>query len=314
MDTKILKIDSENVDGSLIKVAADILKNGGLVAFPTETVYGLGANAFDVSAVKGIFTAKGRPNDNPLIVHISDESKLDELVVDVNSDAKKLMDAFWPGPLTIIFKKKECVPLEVTGGLDSVAVRVPKGKIAFELIRESGVPVVAPSANLSGKPSPTDGVHTIEDLDGKVDCIIDGGSVDIGLESTVIDMTSDVPEILRPGRVTKEDIESVIGHVVEACGHSETPKSPGMKYKHYSPSARVVIVNSEEAVDEFVSSNSDLKIRVLKYSCDEEMGRNMFRDFRLADSEGYDVILVYEVSETGFGRAIMNRLKRASGE
>ena len=216
MVTKIVKIDPESIDEKIMESAGDIIKKGGLVAFPTETVYGLGANALDEKAAMKIYEAKGRPSDNPLIAHISSIDMLDDLVEEVSPQAKALMDAFWPGPMTLIFKKKSIVPDGTTGGLDTVAVRFPSNPIAQMLIAKSGVPIAAPSANVSGRPSPTKGEHVIEDMDGRIDMIIDGGMVGMGLESTIVDCTGE-PTILRPGFVTPKMVEDVIGEVVCVC-------------------------------------------------------------------------------------------------
>lgn len=204
--TKLLSFEQLNI-------GAEILRKGGLVAFPTETVYGLGANALNEDAVKNIFKAKGRPSDNPLIVHIADYDALNELVTEIPEKAKVLMDKFWPGPLTLVFKKSEKVPETVSGGLDTVAIRMPKKPVALELIKLSGVPVAAPSANTSGKPSPTKAQYVVDDMSGKIDAIIDGGNCEVGLESTVLDITGDVPKLLRPGGVTFEQLTEVLGEV-----------------------------------------------------------------------------------------------------
>ena len=251
MKTEIIKIDENNIDTDKLKCAADALRAGKLVAFPTETVYGLGANAMVESAVNSIFEAKGRPSDNPLIVHISKNESLFNLVVDMPTCAGILMKAFWPGPLTLVMKRSPQVLDVITAGLDTVAVRMPSNKIASALIELAGVPVAAPSANSSGKPSPTCSEHVIEDLFGKVDIIIDGGNVEVGLESTVLDITVDPPLILRPGGVTFEQLQYVIGNVkidpslITGKTLENTPKSPGMKYRHYAPKARVTIVEGE---------------------------------------------------------------------
>jgi len=242
VETKILKIDENNIDKNLIKIAADEIKRGKVVVFPTETVYGLGANAKNVDAIKKIYEAKGRPSDNPLIVHIADPDDVNYVVEVVPKIAKKLIKAFWPGPLTIIMKKKDCIPNETTANLDTVGVRCPNNRVALEFIKACGVPVAAPSANISGKPSGTCGEHVLKDLNGKVDCIIISNDSEVGLESTVIDVTSYVPVILRPGVITKEQISEVIGDVILDKGISsslkegESPRAPGMKYKHYAPS------------------------------------------------------------------------------
>ncbi|MFW6283634.1 MAG: L-threonylcarbamoyladenylate synthase [Minisyncoccales bacterium] len=315
METKILKIDSKKPQKSKINVAANIIKNSQLVAFPTETVYGLGANGLDKKAVKKIFIAKGRPQDNPLILHVCNQEQIKTLVKEIPIKAKKLMDKFWPGPLTIIFKKSKIVPKIITGNLNTVAIRMPKNKIALELIKESGYPLAAPSANLSGKPSPTSAKHVFDDLKGKIPLIMDGGKVEIGIESTVIDMTSKIPQILRPGKITKKRIEKIIGKIKKtAFLKTKKPKSPGMKYKHYSPKAKVIIINSLKEKKEIILKYPQKKIKFLKYESVIKMAKNMFNDFRLCDQKGYDIILVKEIKDKEFGFAIMDRLKKASGK
>ena len=247
--TKYCKIDNPREQKDCIVRAASILRWGGTVAFPTETVYGLGANALNVDAVAKIFKAKGRPADNPLIVHIAYIEELVELVAGIPFKAGALMSAFWPGPLTLVFKKSDKVPLLVTAGLDTVAVRMPAHPVALSLIDKARVPVAAPSANLSGKPSPTRGLDVLKDLRGRVDVVIDGGTCLVGLESTVLDLTVDPPMILRPGGISKEDIELIVGKVDidpfllnEYKEQKLVPKSPGMKYTHYAPQADIVVV------------------------------------------------------------------------
>lgn len=252
MDTLIVKMNSENIDNESIKKAGEIIREGGLVAFPTETVYGLGANALNKEAAKKIYAAKGRPSDNPLIAHIANEEMLKPLVKEIPEVAKKLMDAFWPGPMTLIFNKSDIVPKDTTGGLDTVAIRMPNHPITQALIKEAGVSIAAPSANLSGKPSPTLGEHVIDDMDGRIDMIIDGGMVGMGLESTIIDVTVEPPMILRPGFITKEMLKEVIDQVEtdKAILTKPTdglrPKAPGMKYRHYAPKADFRMYDGEE--------------------------------------------------------------------
>ena len=291
------------------ELVVNTIREGGLVAFPTETVYGLGANALNPNAVKKIFLAKGRPQDNPLIIHISNLKQLDELVLEIPDLAVKLIDLFWPGPLTIIFKKNKIVPNEVTCGLDTVAIRMPSNKLALELIEKSNCPIAAPSANVSGRPSPTKAKHVIDDLNGKIDIVIDGGAVNIGLESTVIDLSGELPIILRPGKITRSQIESVIGKV-ETSTCNVKPKSPGMKYKHYSPKAKVIIYSNNliELKKKYVN------YKVLKYESKVEMANKIFNDFRECDDAGIDVILVKSVDEKGLGLAIMNRVKKAASD
>lgn len=247
MNTIVVTVDKENPDIKVLAQAGDIIKSGGLVAFPTETVYGLGGDALNAQSSHKIYAAKGRPSDNPLIVHICDIKDLDAIVEEIPEFAKRLAEAFWPGPLTMIFRKSEKVPYETTGGLDTVAVRMPEHKTALEFIRQAGGYVAAPSANVSGRPSPTIADHVIEDLSGRVEMILDGGEVGIGLESTIVDLTEHVPMILRPGYITAEMLETVIGEVTidQAILHAdskEAPKAPGMKYRHYAPKGSLSIV------------------------------------------------------------------------
>ncbi|HPO05729.1 MAG TPA: L-threonylcarbamoyladenylate synthase [Candidatus Gracilibacteria bacterium] len=311
LNTKILKINPVSPEINQLEIAADILQKGGLVAFPTETVYGLGANALNEKAVAQIFLAKGRPQDNPLIVHIADKNDLYQLSSNVSDKALLLVDKFWPGPLTLILKKTEIVPDIITAGLDCVAIRMPSHPIALALIKEAKIPLAAPSANLSGKPSPTDAQHVIDDLYHKIDLIIDGGEVEIGIESTVLDLTTDIPQILRPGKITKQDLEEIIGKVTENTSSKET-RSPGMKYRHYSPQARVFIVNNEQEIQAFREKYPQQKIQILNYPDEIKMARQMFSDFRKSDQAGYDIILVQSIKAEGLGLAIMNRLKKAS--
>ncbi len=277
METLILKIDPNNPDMNKIKLAATVIRNGGLVAFPTETVYGLGANALDDEAVQKIFIAKNRPIDNPVIVHIANIDDLYMLAEKIPEEALKLASRFWPGPLTLLLKKSELVPDITTANLDTVAIRMPNHPIALALIKESEVPIAAPSANLSGRPSPTTAEHVIRDLNGKIDVIIDGGDVTFGVESTVLDLTSEPPYILRPGPVTIEEIKTVIKNVeVHPVAKAEKPietviaKSPGVKYRHYAPLAEL-------------------------------------------DNEHVDIIIAEGIEPTGIGLAIMNRLRKAAG-
>ena len=250
MKTEIVKIDKQNIDEEVMLRAGTILRNGGLVAFPTETVYGLGANALDDSAARKTYAAKGRPSDNPLIVHIAETDALERIVSEVSEKAKLIADKFWPRPLTMVFDKTEEVPSGTTGGLATVAVRMPEDEVALALIRASGGYVSAPSANVSGRPSPTTAEHVYEDLNGKIDMILDAGSVDIGVESTILDMTVDPPMILRPGAITKDMLEEVIGEIaIDAtlleADSDAAPKAPGMKYRHYAPKAQLMIVEGE---------------------------------------------------------------------
>ena len=247
METKVVRMDLEHMDVEAIQEAGEILKAGGLVAFPTETVYGLGGNALDEEAAEKIYQAKGRPCDNPLIIHIAEFSALGKIVTRVPEKAKKLAEKYWPGPLTMIFPKSSRVPHETTGGLETVAVRMPDHPLALALIRAGGGYIAAPSANTSGRPSPTCAAHVEEDLNGRIDMILDGGPVGIGLESTIVDFTEDIPTILRPGYINKEMLETVIGQVqidrgLISSNSNVRPKAPGMKYRHYAPKAELLVV------------------------------------------------------------------------
>ena len=340
MNTEIVKIDAANIDYSVIERAAEIIKNGGLVAFPTETVYGLGANALDAEASKKIYEAKGRPSDNPLIAHIASIDALGEIVEDVSDVAKRLIERFWPGPMTLIFKKKSLVPDSTTGGLNTLAVRFPSNEIAQALIEMSKVPIAAPSANTSGKPSPTKGEHVIEDLDGKVDMIIDGGEVGLGLESTIIDVTGE-PTILRPGFITQEMLEQVIEEVkldqalLEKPSEDFTPKAPGMKYRHYAPKTELVIVRgstenvSQKIINETKNKNAailtvdqhkdlykDTDAKVVSWGSlenMEEIAHKIFDALRRVDEWGVDIIYCEAFEQEGLGLAVMNRLTKAAG-
>ena len=343
MNTIIRKTDKNKIDYDAIKEAGEILKKGGLVAFPTETVYGLGANALDEKAAMKTYAAKGRPSDNPLIVHIAEYEALEGITVDVPEDTKKLADTFWPGPLTMIFKKGDSVPYGTTGGLDTVAVRMPSDRIAAALIKAAGGYVSAPSANTSGRPSPTTAQHVAEDLSGKIDMIIDGGIVDIGLESTILDMTVVPPMILRPGAITKEMFEEVIGEVsvdktILDSTSKEKPKAPGMKYRHYAPKAELKI--AEGTLVEEVGAIRQLahkakldgrKIGIIatnetekfyEYGIvknigtrenDKTIARNLYGVLREFDDEDVDEIYSESFAVTGIGSAIMNRLEKAAG-
>ncbi len=334
----IVKLDSKNPDISIIQKAGEIIRKGGLVAFPTETVYGLGANALDRKAVRKIFEVKGRHFDNPLIVHISDLEDLSKLAKDIPSEAIVLVKKFWPGPLTLILKKTKVVPNATTANLDTVAIRMPKDKIALELIRASGVPIAAPSANLSGRPSPTTAQHVLEDFDDKIDLILDGGPTKIGLESTVLDLTTTSPLILRPGGLSLEKIRSVLKNVElhpSLLGEkfAGEVRSPGMKYRHYAPRARLILVRRgmDRMIEKFkgegkrvgiliTSENkgkfkdADVTLVVGSKNNLEQIARNLFRVLRQFDLLNVDVILSETFPKKGLGLAIMNRLKKASSK
>ncbi|MBR1812990.1 MAG: threonylcarbamoyl-AMP synthase [Lachnospiraceae bacterium] len=344
MKTKILRLDPQHFLPEDLAEAGEILRVGGLVAFPTETVYGLGANALDAEAATKIYAAKGRPSDNPLIVHIASEEELAPLVKCVPQMAVPLMKTFWPGPMTLIFPKSDLVPSRTTGGLDTVAVRMPSDPIAAEMIRQARVPIAAPSANVSGRPSPTKAEHVVEDMNGRIDMIIDGGQVGIGLESTIIDCTGAEPVILRPGFISQEMLKDVCGHVgidrasVEKPKEGERPKAPGMKYRHYAPKAEMTAFHGKpEAVAERINALAKAdeavgkKVVVLAteealplYSFGEvicvgrradetSVAHNLYDSLRRCDEMGADVIYSECFEETGLSRAIMNRLRKAAG-
>lgn len=322
-----------------IDEAAEIIVNGGLVAFPTETVYGLGANAMDPEAVARIYEAKGRPSDNPLIVHIARASNIGELTPVLTPKVIRLIDNFWPGPLTIVLKKKPEVPDITTGGLDTVAIRMPDDPIALELIKKAGCPIAAPSANISGRPSPTKGEHVIEDLDGKVDAILIGSDCRIGIESTVLDLTGDVPTILRPGILTAENIEAAIGEKVymdpalnqrkdasngeDSEDENLVPKAPGMKYAHYAPKADMTIIEGQRdkvktEIERLKGLNERLGLKVGVILFEEkafiEAAHEFFAKLRGFDEEGIDLILAGALSEKdGVGFAVMNRMLKSAG-
>jgi len=337
MDTKIFKMDPEHTDREAIRICADILKRGGTVAFPTETVYGLGANALDKNAIEKIFTAKGRPSDNPLILHVYSFEEVVKYAEEIPDDALKLADFFSPGPLSMIFRKKSIVPPAATGGLETAAFRVPSNKVALALIEEARLPIAAPSANLSGKPSTTDGSHVIDDLFGRVDAIIDTGRSEIGLESTVVDMTVSPPEVLRPGGVTLNELRMVIPAIKRSytTENSSAPKSPGMKYRHYSPESPLTIVkgNSNDVIDRInflVSGNSNIgvlccdetydlysggkKISVGSINDPGTIASNVFHALRLFDKSGVTAIYSEYFSIGDMEEAVMNRLRKASAE
>lgn len=343
--TLVLKVDSEEPDVEKIHVAADFIKRGGLVAFPTETVYGLGANALNAEAVLALFEAKKRPLDNPPIVHVCDVKDVCRLAETVPSQAEALMERFWPGPLTLIFKRSDVVPDVTVAGLDTIAVRMPRHNVALALIRESDCPIAAPSANLAGRPSPTSAEHVLDDLGGRIDAVLDAGPTVVGVESTVLDLTVDPPQVLRPGGTTFEVLREVLGKVelnpavtAEKALRMEKVRSPGLRHKHYAPDAEVVVVEGEvdavvAKVDELVKlyREDGRRVGVLatdetvsRYSADvvKSLGsrgdlavvaRNLFRLLREFDVEGVDVIVAEGVPAEGLGLAVMNRLRKASG-
>ena len=338
MQKNYLNMENSN-NYTLLKNAGNIIKNGGLVLFPTETVYGIGANGLDEEAVKKIFIAKGRPQDNPLILHISDMSMLENIADKISDLEYKLMESFWPGPFTIILSKKEIVPSRVTAGLDTVAVRMPSNEIARELIRYSDVPIAAPSANVSGRPSGTNVQDIFDELKDRVDYIIDGGDCEIGLESTVVRVVDGKPHILRPGKITKEEIEYVAqrveidSHVMSVLKENEIVMSPGMKHRHYAPNTKCILVYSDDN-QKLVNKINELSVEYTnslimsttenknKYNVEKiidigsrndlnEISKNIFTDLRKADSYNADIVIIEGVPTDGLGLAIMNRLVRA---
>ena len=336
METKIIKIDQDNLDHKLMQEAGDLIAAGELVAFPTETVYGLGGDALDPEASKKIYSAKGRPSDNPLIVHISDFSDLERIAKTVPEDARKLSDAFWPGPLTMIVEKGDAVPYATTGGMDTVAVRMPNHPIALDLIRRSGCLIAAPSANTSGRPSPTEAAHVAEDLSGKIAMIIDGGPVGIGIESTIIDLTEDTPMVLRPGYITPQMLSKVLGKEVIidpgiiAADDTRKPKAPGMKYKHYAPKADVTLLNGTfEQFKAYVDAHMDqnpsclcfigeaekLGVPCVEYGREgdgADQAKHIFRSLRALDEQGDGIVYARCPQKDGLSMAVYNRLIRAA--
>ena len=330
--------DKEFLDEQLHKVA-DMLKTGKTVVFPTETVYGLGANALDPEAAKKIYEAKGRPSDNPLIVHISKKEDVDFLAGNISQDSKLLMEAFWPGPLTLILDKSDNVPIETTGGLMTVAIRMPSNPIARKLIDLAGVPIAAPSANISGRPSITSSKYLVEELCERVDAIIISEDSEIGLESTVIDMTASTPVILRPGKIGKTEIEKILNKEIELDpslkDENAAPKSPGMKYKHYSPNATVIVVTGsldemKQKINQKLSldkNKSDkvkvvcLEDRVSVYDGygiswgknSQEAAKNLFKILRLMDEQNIEVVYFEALNSDEISEAVMNRLIKAAG-
>jgi len=302
-----------------VEQAAEIIRRGGLVAFPTETVYGLGADAFNEAALRNIFVAKARPQDNPLIVHVGDVGQVSALVAHVPAVARLLMDALFPGPLTLVLPKADGVSSILSAGLDTIGVRMPRHRTAIEFLRACATPVAAPSANLSGRPSPTTWQAVLEDLDGRIDCILQGESTEIGLESTVVDCTSDVPEILRQGAISAEQLRGVVPQIrLHEQSDSDAPKSPGMRHRHYSPRARIVIGRRPAISDErsvaFIGITPPAGNFVLTKLCPsvDVYARSVFEFFRECDRFGVETIYCEPVNKTGIGAALMERLRRAA--
>ena len=347
MKTELVETDINNSTyRAAIEKAGSIIKSGGLVAFPTETVYGLGGDALNCDASGKIYAAKGRPSDNPLIVHIADIKDLYEIALSIPDSALKLADKYWPGPLTMIFPKRDCVPYATTGGLDTVAVRMPSHSIALDFIKASGGFIAAPSANASGRPSPTKASHVYEDLNGRIEMILDGGDCDIGLESTIVDFTSDKPMILRPGFISEQMLREVLGDVDKdpavfglTLNAEIKPKAPGMKYRHYAPKGDLAIVSGKpdrvySRICEEIEKNRTNKFKVAvicctdmsdKYSDADFVGcigtrtneitiaANLYDILRECDEKGIDKIYSEEFDTPQLGQAIMNRLIKAAG-
>lgn len=350
MQTKIVAIAEGEPDESVedkLTLAGEVIKGGGLVAFPTETVYGLGGDALNKESSKKIYAAKGRPSDNPLIVHIADMEHLGNIVSKIPESAVKLSEAFWPGPLTMIMNKSEAVPYETTGGLDTVAVRMPSHKIARRFIEKAGGYVAAPSANLSGKPSPTNAKYVEQDMLGRIDMIIDSEGVEIGLESTIVDLTGEVPMILRPGFITQHMLSKVVGEVdmdvtIYDSTSKQAPKAPGMKYRHYAPKGELVIVEGEpENIVKYINEQTKLHMekgektgvigtwnQIEKYHADSvknagnadkplEISNRLYTFLREFDDEKVEYIYSESFGgsfdDEGFGQAVMNRLLKAAG-
>ncbi len=345
--TEVIFVDPQHVDSAkdALRRAGEIIREGGLVAFPTETVYGLGGDALNPNASNKIYAAKGRPSDNPLIVHIADMAHLDKIVKKIPEKARQLAKAYWPGPLTMIFEKADIVPMQTSGGLTTVAVRMPSDPIALELIRQSGGYIAAPSANTSGRPSPTLAQHVIDDLSGKIDMIIDGGQVNIGLESTIVDFTEEIPVILRPGYINQEMLQEVIGEVrvdPAILDHNANkglrPKAPGMRYRHYAPKCSLTIVEGDGkhvisminqltkeakaqgrkvgviATDETKDAYCADEIRdVGSIEDDETIAKNLFEVLREFDDAGVEIAYSESFHTPRMGMAIMNRLLKAAG-
>ncbi len=334
METKIFKDDDIS-----IAEAGRIAAAGGLVAFPTETVYGLGASAYDDTSVERIYAAKGRPSDNPLIVHIADISDIDKLAVDISPNARKLIDAFMPGPFTVILKKSRIVPDTVTAGMDTVGIRFPENVTAQRFIKAAGVPIAAPSANISGKPSPTEAKHVINDMNGRIDAIIDGGHCSVGVESTIVDASGCTPVVLRPGGITYDELKAVVPetvidpHILESIGNDEQPKCPGMKYKHYAPDAEVTVVEGDpkkvrDKIKELIDENSDKVCGVLTMSdnaydsavilcagnTNREYAKNLFSCLREFDRLGVEKVFAEFEERDGYGLAVKNRLYKAAAQ
>ncbi len=331
--TQVLDLDPERPQQEAIQLAASIIRNGGLVAFPTETVYGLGADAMNENAVRKIFEAKGRPADNPCIVHVDSHDMLDRVASSVGAKAERLIEKFWPGPLTLVLERKPEVAPSVSAGLATVAVRMPGNRIALELIRVARTPIAAPSANASGRPSPTTAAHVLEDLGGRIDLILDGGTTNIGIESTVLDVTSDPPMILRPGWITQEMLSEAVGPIERAASGEKLRRSPGTRHRHYSPRARVILI--EHGSPDFIEQvcKTHLKEGAVGFightpvaidaadfhsiqlgSTARDYAYSIYAALRELDERNPSVVVIEGIFEQGEGTAVMDRLRRASSE
>lgn len=343
MNTRIVQVDENNINMEVVRKAGKIIQTGGLVAFPTETVYGLGGDALNPASSRKIYEAKGRPSDNPLIVHIAKWEALSAIVKEIPRESVKLAEAFWPGPLTMIFEKSDLVPPETTGGLETIAVRMPAHRTALAFIEAAGGYVAAPSANRSGRPSPTIAEYVAQDLNGRIEMIIDGGDVELGLESTIVDLTAETPVILRPGYITRQMLERTIGQVEEdvtilRADSGQAPKAPGMKYRHYAPKGELTIVSGpEKTVTDYINEQldkcrdenkrtgviaSDATIEAYRADVCKNAGSRMdesalakrlYRILREFDDEGVEVIYSESFAGAGVGQAVMNRLLKAAG-
>ena len=338
MKTEVFQIKDPAVQREEVCAAAKILREGGLVGIPTETVYGLGANGLNESAVRGIFEAKGRPQDNPLILHIPNADWLERFACEIPDAAYALAEHFWPGPLTMILKRREIVPNMTTGGLDTVGMRCPDHAVTLAIIEEAGVPIAAPSGNISGRPSPTSARHMIEDMDGRIDGIVDGGACGVGVESTIIDLTVKPPRLLRPGGLPLEELQVVLGEiavdkaVLAPLSEGEKPRAPGMKYRHYAPKAPVTVVTGDSAktaayiqslanektgvicFEEYRELFSECAVESIGSAEDKaEQARRIFDALRAFDETDVDAIYAQCPNDEGLGLAIANRLKKAAG-
>lgn len=331
--TPVIQVNPDHPQTSAIEQAAAVIRKGGLVAFPTETVYGLGADAMNKQAIQRIFTAKGRPADNPLIVHISDREMLDLVASEVGDEAEALIETYWPGPLTLVLKRRPEVAAAVSAGLATVAVRMPDNAIALGLIRAAATPIAAPSANRSGRPSPTAAAHVALDLGGRIDMILDGGATRIGIESTVLDLTGRVPLILRPGWITEAQIAAVVGAVASLATPAELQRSPGTRYRHYSPRARVVLIEHvaqaavervcrqhlESAAVGFIGhtpvaiDTANFHAMILPATA-ADYAQRIYSALREMDERGVAVVVIEAIAEQGEGAAVMDRLRRAASE